>query len=113
MSRLTDLALKDAEECLSKSSLNLYQIKIAIESTMRNLQEECSLLNSLVNTLQGETDEEKEANSKLLAKLNSAVEINRKMYTENMKALDQVQLATTLSSRADRWIGAVAEDLKK
>jgi hypothetical protein len=113
MSRLTDLALKDAEECLSQSSLNLYHIKNTIESTMRNLQEECSLLNSLVNTFQGETDEEKEANSKLLAKLNSAVEINRKMYTENMKALDQVQLATTLSSRADRWIGAVAEDLKK
>lgn len=49
----------------------------------------------------------------MLAKLNSAVEINRKMYTENMKALDQVQLTTSLSSRADRWIGAVAEDFKK
>lgn len=113
MSRLTDLALKDAEECLSQSNINLYQVKNSIEATMRSLQEECRILNSLVNSLQGKTDEESKANSKLVTQLNSAIEINRKMYTDNIKALDQVQLATTLSSRADRWVGAIAEDLKK
>lgn len=112
MSRLTDLALKDAEECLSQSSLNLYQIKNAIESTMRNLQEERRELDGMVNTINSKSDEEQTANRKLLDKLNYALEINQKMYTENRKALDQVQTTTNLISRADSWIGAIGEDKK-
>lgn len=115
MSRLTDLALKDAEECLSKTTMVHYQVKINIESTLRGLQEECSMLHGLVDMLKvkGEDDKDAELKNKALDKINKSVDINRKLYTENIKALSQIEEAISAVNRADRWLGAVAEDLKK
>jgi hypothetical protein len=106
MSTLIDLALKDASDSIGTSSSAQYQIKHYLESTLRQLQEECLTLQNVISMLNIETD------VKALEKLNKAVELNRSRYTDTIKASDQLDKAIDALSRGSRWLTAVSDEVK-
>lgn len=106
MSKLIDLALKDASDNIGTSSSAQYQIKHYFESTLRQLQEECVNLQNVISMLNVETD------TKALEKLNKAVEVNRSRYTDTIKASDQLDKAIDALGRGSRWVTAITDELK-
>lgn len=106
MSTLIDLALKDASDNIGTASSSQYQIKHYLDSTLRQLQEECVTLQNVISMLNTETD------LKALEKLNKAVEVNRSRYTDTIKASEQLDNAINALNRGSRWLTAVSDEVK-